>query len=140
VTSVQSFQQTLLGADVPVAATTLTPVMSRAVTMPGSGCPCRAFISYSTYIQTASSGTGYSLWVSDGTNFMAPTTTGQSNGSGGATTSANYAGFSTVTYTNGANVTFTLNTEGDHTYTVKAAQPIGSGPNSSLQVSIFTSN
>jgi hypothetical protein len=140
VTSVQSFQQTLLGADVPVAASTITPVMSRAVTMPASGCPCRVFISYSTWITTASSGAGYSLWISDATNVMAPVSTGQSNGSGGAQTSANYSGFSPVTYANSANVTFTLNTEGDHTYTVKAAQSIGSGPSSSLQISIFTSN
>ena len=140
VQSIQSFHQSALSIDVNVLASTPTTITTQAVTMPSSGCPCRAFISYSMWISTGSSGAGYALWVSDGTNVMAPTSTGQSNASGGAATSANYSGFSPVTYANSAAVTFTLSTEGDHTYSVKAAQINGAGPNSSLQISIVTSN
>lgn len=138
--TVQSFQQSSLSGDVAVSANTTTTVTTQAVTMPSSGCPCRALISYFTWITTGSSGTGYSLWVSDGSNVMIPTSTGQSNGSSGGATSANASGFSQVTYSNGANVTFTLTTRGTLTYTVKAAPLNGSGPNSSLQVVVFTSN
>lgn len=138
---VQVFSATTLGGDVSVSATTATTVMTRAVTMPASGCPCRAFLSYSLYITTASSGVGYSAWVNDGSANMAGTNAGQSNGSSGALTSLSYGGYSTVTYANGANVTFTLTTEGDHTYTVKAASQLaGSAPNSSFQVAVSTSN
>lgn len=138
--TVQVFSGTTLSGDIAVSASTPTTVLTRAVTMPSSGCPCRVFLSYSLYITTASSGVGYSFWVGDGTNNMAGVNTGQSNATSGALTSASYGGYTTVTYANGANVTFTLSTEGDHTYTVKAAPSIGSAPNSSFQVSVVTSN
>ena len=140
-TGVLLFSGTTLGSDVAVSATTPTTVMTRTVTMPASGCPCRAFFSYSLYVNTGSSGVGYSTWINDGTNNMAGVNQGQSNASSGALASMSYGGFSTVTYANNANVTFTLTTEGDHTYTVKAASvAAGSAPNSSFEVAIFTSN
>lgn len=135
------FSSTTLGGDVSVSATTQTDVMNRAITMPASGCPCRVLISYSLYVTTASSGVGYSAWVNDGSVNMAGTNQGQSNGSSGALVDLSYGGYTTVTYSNGANVTFTLRTEGDHTYTVRAASQLaGSAPNSSLQVAVVTSN
>jgi len=138
---VQVFSATTLGGDVAVAATTQTDVMTRTVTMPSSGCPCRAFISYSLYVNTASSGVGYSFWVNDGSANLAGVNTGQSNASSGALTSASYAGYSTVTYANSATITFTLRTEGDHTYTVRAASLLaGSAPNSSFQIAVSASN
>ena len=139
--AVQVFSATTLGADVAVSATTQTTVMTRTVTMPSSGCPCRAFMSYSLYVNTASSGTGYSFWINDGSANMAGLNTGQSNASGGGLTSASFGGWSTATYANNANVTFTLLTEGDHTYTVKAASQLaGNAPNSAFQIAISTSN
>jgi hypothetical protein len=139
--AVQVFSATTLGADVNVAATTATTVMTRTVTMPSSGCPCRAFMSYSLYVNTATSGVGYSFWINDGLANMAGLNTGQSNGASGGLTSASFGGYSTVTYTNGAVITFTLTTEGDHTYAIKAASQLaGSAPNSSFQIAISTSN
>ena len=133
--STQVFSATTLGGDVSVSATTQTDVMTRTVTMPSSGCPCRVFMSYSLYITTASSGVGYSAWVNDGSVDMGGTNAGQSNGSSGALASLSYSGYTTVTYTNNTVVTFTLRTEGDHTYTVRAASQVaGSAPNSSFQV------
>src|SRR5204863_3516945 len=118
-----------------------TDVMTRTISMPSSGCPCRVLMSYSLYITTGSSGVGYSAWVNDGTNDMAGTNAGQSNGSSGALTSLSYSGYTTVTYSNSASVTFTLRTEGDHTYTVrKLSQVAGSAPASSFQVAATLSN
>ena len=139
--SAQVFSATTLGGDVAVSATTQTDVMTRTVTMPASGCPCRVLMSYSLYITTASSGVGYSAWVNDGSANMGGTNAGQSNGSSGALTSLSYSGYTTVTYTNNTAVTFTLRTEGDHTFVVKAASQVaGSAPNSSFQVAVSTSN
>jgi hypothetical protein len=129
-----------MGSDVAITISTITAVMTRSVTMPSSGCPCRVMLSYSVYTATGSSGGSYSFWINDGTNNMAPVTTAQSNGASGIT-SASYSGFSTVTYANSANVTFTLDTESvGQSFTVKAAPPQGNGPNSSLQASVMTSN
>jgi hypothetical protein len=139
--TVQVFSATTLGGDVAVSATTQTDVMTRTITMPSTGCPCRVLMSYSLYITTASSGIGYSAWVNDGSANMAGTNMGQTNGSSGALAGLTYSGYTTVTYSNNTAVTFTLRTEGDHTYTVKAGtQVAGSAPNSSFQVAAVTSN
>src|SRR6267142_148483 len=136
----QSWAQTLLGADVAIAANTTTTVTTLAITMPASGCPCRVLMTYSMWINTGSSGNGYTMWVSDGTNTMFPASTGQSNGSSGAAAQIFGGGISTVTYANNAAVTFTLTTRGDHTYTVKKA-PLNTGaPDSSIQGSVAFSN
>lgn len=138
---VQVFSATTLGSDVAVSATTQTDILTRTVSMPSSGCPCRVLMSYSLYVTTASSGVGYSAWVNDGSANMAGTNQGQSNGSSGGLASLAYSGYSTVTYSNNASVTFTLRTEGDHTYTVRAASQLaGSAPNSSFQVAVSPSN
>lgn len=136
----QSWQQTLLGGDVAIAANTTTTVTTLVITMPGAGCPCRVAMTYSMWISTGSSGNGYTMWVSDGANTMFPGNTGQSNGSAGAAAQIFGGGISTVTYANAAVVTFTLTTRGDHTYTVKAA-PLNTGaPNSSIQGAVAFSN
>jgi hypothetical protein len=113
-----------------------------AVTMPAAGCPCRAFISYSLYLDYtgATNSEATAFWVNDGTAVMAGLQTGQSNATNGARTSASYAGYSTATYANAANVTFTLMGESTHDMAVDGAPDIGSGPNSNLQVAIQTSN
>lgn len=141
VTTGQVFSATTLGGDIAVSATTQTDVLARTITMPSSGCPCRVSMAYSIYITTASSGVGYSAWVNDGSVNMAGTNNAQSNGSSGALTNLTISWMSTVTYTNNTVVTFTLRTEGDHTYTVRAASQLaGSAPNSSFQVMAVTSN
>jgi hypothetical protein len=138
---VQVFSATTLGSDVSVSATTQTDVMTRTITMPSSGCPCRVLMSYSLYITTASSGVGYSAWVNDGSVNMGGSNAGQSNGSSGGLTNLSYSGYTTATYTNNTAVTFTLRTEGSLAYTVRAASQVaGSAPNSSFQVAASTSN
>lgn len=133
---------TTSGGDVAVAATTPTTIATRVVTMPSVGCPCRAFAGYSLYVLTASSGVGYSSWVSDGTNTFAGDNEGQSNGSSGALVTLRPGmPWSLGTYANGAVITFNLITEGDHTYIVKgSSQLAGSAPNSGFEVAISTSN
>lgn len=138
---IQVFLDCPLSGDVAVSASTQTTVKTCAVTMPATGCPCRAFISYSLYITTGTSGVGYEFSVGDGTNNHAGVNVGQSNGSSGALASASYGGYSKGTYSNGAVITFTLTTRGDHSYTVKAATQLGGlAPNSDFQIGISTSN
>lgn len=141
----QSFSIVTVNSDVAVSATTITAIASKSVTMPIAGCPCRVLASYSLYVNTATSGVGYNLWVTDGTNPFAQVSQGQSNGSSGALVTASYTELSPVTYANSANVTFTLNAFGDHTFTVKSQSPVSAtlanGPVlSHLQLAIQTSN
>lgn len=137
---IQVFNTASMGSDVGVTISTNTTILSQAVTMPSTGCPCRAAISYSLWTFTSSSGGTYSFWVNDGTNNMAPVTTAQSNGGNGST-SATYSGYSPGTYSNGAIITFTLLARSNgQTFTVKAAQGQGNGPNSNIQIAISTSN
>jgi hypothetical protein len=137
---IQSFSNAVLPINVNVLANTLTTVATQNITMPPVGGPWRAFVSYSMSVSTGSSGVGYAFWVNDGGTSFAGVVTGQSNGSSGGLTSASYGGYSTVTYSNGANITFTLATQGDHGYVVQAVPFIGSGPNSSFQIVIVSSN
>jgi hypothetical protein len=130
--------QTISGQSIP--ASTPTAVVAKAITMPASGCPCRVFMSYSVWSTTITSGTGYDLWISDGTNTMAPFSTGASNGSGGST-GMSYSGFSPVTYANGVTVTFTLMEEGDHSIIIQAGKIVaGSVAPWTLQLAVFQSN
>lgn len=138
---IQVFTDCPLTGDVAVSASTQTTVKTCVVTMPATGCPCRAFISYSLYVTTGTSGVGYEFSVGDGTNNNAGVNVGQSNGSAGALISASYGGYSKGTYSNGAIITYTLTTRGDHSYTVKAATQLGGlAPNSDFQIGISTSN
>jgi hypothetical protein len=123
---------------------TATNVKAVAVTFPSGGCPCRAFISYSLYLDFTgiTNQANIDFWVDDGNgHVMAGVETGQSNASTGARTSASYGGFSTVTYTNSAAVTFTLKgiQPGTAGATVQASPHTGSGPNSDFQVTVFPS-
>lgn len=121
-----------------------TTVSSIAVTFPSAGGPFRVFISYSLYLDftSATNQANIDFWVSDGTNAMAGTQTGQSNASSGAKTLASYGGFSTVSYANGASKTFTLLGFWPGTGTsptVQGAPTSGSGPNSSFQITVLPS-
>lgn len=141
--TVNVFSNVALGANVTINNTN-TPVATRTVTMPSTGCPCRAFLSYSLSIDFAgvTNQPNIDFWVSDSVNSMAGVQTGQSNAQTGGKTSATYGGYSTVTYGNSATVTFTLIgiQPGTAGAVVQAAPATGSGPNSSFQVAISTSN
>jgi hypothetical protein len=108
---VASDTTTSLGAPATIAGSpSSTVVITKALTMPSIGCPCRVDAQWNTFWATTAAGE-FAAWVSDGTNQFATSstsTTGSSShfGVGGS-------GSSLQTYANGANVTFTLNASQD---------------------------
>ena len=56
VEAVQASSMTLLASPVSVSTTTPTPVLTKTVTMPAAGCPCRVLLSYGIYFASSSSG------------------------------------------------------------------------------------
>ena len=116
----------VLGAACIVGAPTVTPSLSRGavsataigttnttistlpVTFPSTGGPFLASVAYQVPFTFTLSVTNVDCFVSDGTNQFVPMTTANSNGAAGGHTNGNAAGWSTVTYANGAAVTFTL--------------------------------
>jgi hypothetical protein len=121
---------------------TNTTIKTQTVTFPSSGCPCRAFLSYSLFLDFTgvTNQPNINFWVSDGSNVMAATQTGQSNAAVGAKTLASYGGFSTIGYANSAVVTFTLIgiQPGAAGATVQGSAATGSG-SSTFQVTVLTS-
>jgi len=113
---VASDTTTALGAPATIAGSpSSTVVITKALTMPSIGCPCRVDAQWNTFWATTAAGE-FAVWVSDGTNQFATSstsTTGSSThfGVGGS-------GSSLQTYANGANVTFTLNASQDSGGTV----------------------
>jgi hypothetical protein len=103
---IQQQSITLLGGSVAIAGSpSNSAVLTKVVTMPASGCPCRVFMSYGLYWSTTNAGQ-FVAWVSDGSNNTATSetaTTGSASNFG-----SNGGAFSAVTYGNGAVVTFTL--------------------------------
>jgi hypothetical protein len=89
-----------------------TTISTISVTMPSSGCPCRALVSYALFGNQNSSGSAAGADVSDGTHIIAPS---QVSGNAGTALSGQeeLAGtaFSPVTYSNSASKTFTLTAE-----------------------------
>jgi hypothetical protein len=134
---VTGLSNTTLASDVSVTASTVTSVMTRSITFPSSGCPCRVFVSYSLGVNTVTNGVGFATWVSDATNTYGGVQSGQSNAASGGLTMAATALLSPVTYTNSATITFTLEIESTFNLTVKAAPVTGLGPNSSFQVGVI---
>ena len=139
--SVLSYTRKEMSGDVAVSASTGTTLATQAVTMPSSGCPCRAQVQFSIGIQTASAG-GFSAAVTDGTNtFAAGQTYAAGSVGGNAQVGITGAGWSHITYANNAVVTFTLKTESvDTGYTVKQAFGEGIVQNSGMDITIFASN
>lgn len=138
--SVQAASLTLLGAPVAIAASPgTTNVITKAVTMPASGCPCRAFVAYGVNGDTTNSGL-MSVAINDGTNSFA---TNSMNTTGAAADFAiGGSSFSTGTYANNAAITFTLRasqTMGGTT-NIHVNNATGIGTASYLNVAIFTSN
>jgi hypothetical protein len=122
----------------------LTTVISKAITFPSSGCPCRVYASYSLYMTTGASGTDGAL-VSDGTDNWA---VGNNNTTGSVGAGATYglagSGYSPSTYANGASKTFTVKSANSHAGNATANLNIGSDitptfPDSNLNLVIYSS-
>lgn len=137
--SVVSYVQKLLGGNVSVPSATLTTLTSQNVTMPSSGCPCRASVSYGVRWTNSNAGV-VNVNVNDGTNTFASSELGVagsfSNGTG-LTASA----YSTGTYANNAVVSFGLRMEQDTGATVTVQQnPHLIGQGTWMGIAVFTSN
>lgn len=120
-----------------------TTIFTQAVTMPSGGCPCRASVAWWMYLAVTGSGQDVA-YVSDGLGHgfagAETATPGSASGFG-----LNGAGYSPVTYANGANVTFTLVAAGSHSgSTSVSSTQLGTGisgsPGASLDISIYGSN
>lgn len=135
--TIQSASRTINTGTVIGAANTTW--ITKAVTMPSAGCPCRAFVSYGAFYASGASGTAV-FWVDDGTSNFA-TSQILTATAGGNAASGNGSGFSPTTYSNGAVITFNgrgnANTAGSITI---GGPAFGSTENSYLNVVIFTSN
>jgi hypothetical protein len=110
--SVISYTRKNLSGTVTVSANTTTTVVTQAVTMPSSGCPCRAHVDWSMYLDTTSSG-AFDGNVNDGTATFATSETATPGSA--SNFGVNGSGWSTVTYANNAAITFTLQTRSNDT-------------------------
>ncbi len=113
--------------------------ITKAVTMPSSGCPCRALVSYAMLFTATNSGTA-TCWVEDGSNTFATnsalTNTAATHSMGCQATSG-----TPVNYTNGQVVTFVGRgyTDASGGITVASGQ-FGSTQASWLDILVLTSN
>lgn len=123
------------GTNIGASATTW---VTKAVTMPSAGCPCRAFVSFGVHFTTPGSGTA-TFWVEDGTNTFATTSTLTAS-AGGNAQGASASAFSIGTYTNSAVITFIGRGYTDAGTIQTANWPFGSSQSPWLNVVIFTSN
>jgi hypothetical protein len=138
-------------ASILVASTTLTgsvsvgnsdtSIVTHTITMPSSGCPCRAKVSYGLMLTSTNSGI-IDAAVNDGTgNYFATSqtlVTGSASGYG-----ATGSGTSRGTYANNASVTFDLRGQATNSGSVTVNTTANSGGNfqgSYLQIDIFASN
>jgi hypothetical protein len=135
--SVQASSITILGSNIGLS-TSPTTIQTKTVTMPSTGCPCRALVSYSQNL-TTSNALQVAIYINDGTNNFA---TGQTLTTGAASNfTVTASSMSTGTYANSAVITFT-ETGATSSSTATAIQGNGAavGQNSWLNVAIFTSN
>ena len=132
--------QSVLGADVSLTSGVIASIITKTLTMPSSGCPCRVIVSYELY--WTSNNQTFTSWVGDGALAIA---TSQTTGAGTNTGGLGASQMSQATYANGANVTFTLQAESNGVgATIKAAAaqlPSGiTSQNSWLNLSVVGSN
>jgi hypothetical protein len=117
-------------------------VITKAVTMPASGCPCRVQANWWLYISTTNAGQDVA-YVTDGTAGFAGSetaTTGSATGYG-----FNGAGASTITYANNAVITFNLIMASSHAggttvSTTQLGTSITGAPASALNLVVYSSN
>lgn len=127
-----------LASGTAVSSGVTTAVITKAVTMPSSGCPCRAFVAYGLNLSTGNSGI-VNAWVNDGTNNAATSqvlVTGSASAYGISGSS-----FTSGTFANNAVVTFNLNVNPSNSGGISVlTTPSQGGQNSWMNVAIFTSN
>lgn len=97
-------------------------------TFPSTGGPWRAQFAYDLPFTFTSSVTNVDCYVTDGTTNYVGMSTANSNGAAGGHTNGNGAGWSTVTYANGATESFTLDCIGN----VTGATLLSSSPTSGV--------
>lgn len=135
---VASDTTTALGGGVTISGSPATSaVITKSLTMPAIGCPCRVDAQWNTFWATTAAGE-FAAWVSDGTNSFATsstTTTGSSSHFG-----LNGSGSSLSTYSNNQAVIFTLTASQDAggTVTVNTASGVSAATQASfLNLRIF---
>jgi hypothetical protein len=113
--------------------------ITKAVTMPSSGCPCRALVSYAMLFTASNSGTAV-CWVEDGTNTFA-TNSALTNTASTHSMGCSASSGSPSTYANNAVVTFVGRgyTDASGGITVASGQ-FGSTQASWLDILILESN
>jgi hypothetical protein len=129
---------TTISSTVSVPSNTATTWITKAVTMPASGCPCRALVSYGVYWLNGGASSFGDAWVFDGINQFA---TSQTVVTSTTTTGQNGTGLSLGTaYANSAVVTFTgmIDLQGGGTVEVGPTQP-GSTQPSWMNIAIIPS-
>lgn len=136
--AVTSYVRKELSGDVSVPVLTTTILASQVVTMPASGCPCRAQINWNLNFTTGSSGV-YTAGITDGTNNFADA---QANEAGSAASGAGISGsgWSHQTYANNQVVTFDFHTRSnDSGFTAKKVMN-NLVANSGMDITVFGSN
>lgn len=94
-------------------------IISKAVTFPGTGCPCRVLVSYSLFLSVTNAGQDAAM-VQDNSTLCSGSTcqmaTAQTATTGSSTAfGLTGSGFSPTTYANGTTITFSVVAAGTHT-------------------------
>jgi hypothetical protein len=134
---------TLSGSTTPIGASAQT-WLSSTVTMPASGCPCRAFVSYGAIFSSGNSGV-MTLWVEDsgiGVSTQQFATTQWLTASASATGPGGTGSAFSQTYANSTAVTFNARgfTNAASGISIITTPLGGSTQPSWLNVTVFTSN
>jgi hypothetical protein len=137
--SVLAYSVTTESSDTGLSSGSLTTVITKSVTMPSSGCPCRVLANWAQYGTTSGSSAVFEALVSDGSNNFAEAEWPISVNNG---VSGTGSGLSPSTYSSSANVTFTLKVQVDASGVTARAAPFHAygGRNSRLELSILASN
>lgn len=137
-----SFTKKTLAAGLSPSSGVTTTITSQAITMPSSGCPCRAEVHWGVDWQNSVAGV-VDIAMFDGTNNYASGELGLS-GSFTSGTGMTGGGVSTVTYNNSANITFSLrintNATGGGGFNIQTTPASSLGEGTWFSVLIFASN
>jgi hypothetical protein len=129
-----------LGAPInSISSGVTTTIIACATTAPSSGCPCRAYVSWSLSALGTSSTEQVEGAMSDGTTQFAGTSAILNNQVTTGNPGINRSDFSSNTYANGASVTFTLSAVSDHTWSVETLTNYLNAP-TQVRVTYFSSN
>lgn len=137
--AIQVYSVTTESSDTPLTGSSVATVITHAVTMPTTGCPCRVRANWAQYITTSGSAVVAEAWVSDATNNFAEAEWPVDVNNGPSGTGA---GLSPVTYANSAVVTFTLKIVVDGSSVTARAAPFHAfgARNSRLELAVISSN